>query len=622
VKSHRNSNGLPVGALARSCSFTVGRGWLLALTCAAGWSAVARADLTLARDGRARTVIVCSPNATAAELNAARDLAAHLTHITGAPFELRTNAATAPSRAILVGPGALAAKYFPDADVAALGPEEFVQRSRGGRLLLAGGRPRGTLYAVYRFLQEQCGVRWWTPWATNIPSRRTLVIRALNARGRPAFEYREPFWFAGFDPLWKVRHGANGEHRRIPESWGGCVIYKGFAHTFYPLVPPEKHFKEHPEWYSLIKGQRTYERAQLCLSNPELREFVVRRVKEWLRESPEAAIISVTQNDWHGACECANCRAMDEAEGSPSGSLIRFVNHIAEKIEPEFPNVAVDTFAYQYTRRPPKQVRPRHNVIVRLCSIECNFREPLDHASNAAFLADLEGWSKICRRLYIWDYTTDFHAYVQPHPNWFTLGPNVRLFQKFGVRGVFEQGAYQGYGGELGELRAWVLAQLLWNPQQDDRALIREFLDGYYGPAGAPIARYLQRMHDASKDFYLACFTRPAAPHLKARVLVEAERLWQQAEQAVAHDAELTARVRLSHLPVRFVFLRDWKRLREECAQEKLAWPLADSRNVVAEEFAAVAKGVPGKPWTVANPLNERGLTVERFLAELARSPE
>lgn len=576
----------------------------------------------LARSGRAETVIVCSPGATAPELNAARELAWHLTRITGAPFECRTNVTRAPRRAVIVGPGALATKYFGDANLAELGPEEFVQRTRGQRLLLAGGRPRGTLYAVYHFLQEQCGVRWWTPWATNLPQRATLSVPELNRREQPAFEYREPFWFAGFDPLWKVRNGVNGQTRPIPAEWGGSILYKGFAHTFYALVPPETYFSKHPEWYSLLNGKRTHEGAQLCLSNPELRDFVVQRVKEWLREAPEAAIVSVTQNDWHGACQCPNCRATDEAEGSPSGSMIAFVNYIAERIEPEFPRVAVDTFAYQYTRKPPRHIRPRHNVIVRLCSIECNFREPLDHPSNAAFLADLEGWAKICSRLYVWDYTTDFHNYVQPHPNWFTLGANVRLFHKYRVRGVFEQGAYQGFGGEMGELRAWLLAQLLWNPQQDDRALIREFLDGYYGPAGAFIVRYLQRLHDASKDFYLPCYTRAGAPHLKATVLVEAERLWQQAEQAVAQDPELTARVRLGHLPVRFVFLRDWTRLRQECAREKLEWPLAESRRAVAEEFAAVARGLPAKPWSVVHPLNEHGLTVEQFLAKLAQTPE
>lgn len=602
----------------------------LAIPCTAGilmcfaFARSAEAAMKLAESGKPGIVIVSQQGATVPEQHAVRELASHLNQITGAQFEVQTQATDAPPNAIIVGQGALAAKLFPETDFARLGAEEFVIRTKGHHLLLAGGRPRGTIYAVNRFLQDHGGVRWWTPWATNIPQRTTLQIPDLNVRGQPPFEYREPFWFQGFDPLWKVRNGANGANAGnpiIPANQGGCIVYKGFAHTFYPLVPPEKHFKDHPEWYSLINGQRTHEHAQLCLANPELRDFVVRRVKDWLREDPNVSIISVTQNDWYGHCQCEPCKAMDDAEGSPAGSMLAFVNYIAEKIEPEFPSVAVDTFAYQYTRKPPKTIKPRPNVIVRLCSIECNFREPLDHPSNAAFLADLEGWSKICQRLYIWDYTTDFSNYLLPHPNWFTLGANVRLFQKFGVRGVFEQGAYQGYGGEMGELRAWVLAQLLWNPQLDDRALIQEFLDGYYGPAAKPIARYLALMHESSRGFYLGCFTKPKGPHREAKPLVAAEQLWQEAERAVADQPELLARVRLSHLSVRFAILREWAKLRADCREQNLDWPLSESRKAVADEFAAVAKGVPGKPWTVVHPLRESGLTVEKFLAEFAQDP-
>lgn len=578
------------------------------------------ASVTIAASGKPRVVILRQAGATAPEQTAAKELTEHLQQITGATFAVQESAdATAVAeRAIIVGPGPVAQAVFPEVALDKLGPDEFVMHTKGQRLLLAGGRPRGTLYAVYRFLQEECGVRWWTPWATNVSHRATLRIPDLNVRYKPPFEYREPFWFAGFDPLWKARNGANGENRRIPAELGGSITYKGFCHTFYPLVPPERYFTNHPEWYSLINGKRTHDRAQLCLSNPELRDFVVGRVKEWLREAPDAEIISVTQNDWYGACQCPSCKAIDDVEGGPSGSMIAFVNYVAEKIEPEFPNVAVDTFAYQYTRKPPKTLKPRPNVIVRLCSIECNFREPLDHPSNAAFLADIEGWSRICQRLYIWDYTTDFAAYLLPHPNWFTLGPNVRLFQKYGVRGVFEQGAYQGFGGEMGELRAWVLARLLWNPQQNDRALINEFLDGYYGKAAAkPIRRYLDLMYGASKGFYLGCFTKPNAPHRTARVLIEAERLWQEVEKAASGDPELLARVRLSHEPVRFAMLRDWQRLRYDAWEQNLDWPLPESRKAVADEFAAVAKGVTGKPWTVVHPLRESGLTAEKFVADL-----
>lgn len=585
---------------------------LLALLVSTG---TVRADLLLARNSKATCVIVIDPAATAPEQTAAGELAATLRQITGAEFVIQTNT-KAPTRAILVGAGEAARKAFVEVPFDGLGDEELVIQTRGNRLLLAGGRPRGTLYAVNRFLQQQCGVRWWTPWASRIPKQPTLRLGELGLREKPAFEYRESFWYPAFDADWSWRNGGNGQSSKLTPEKGGRISYKGFVHTFYPLVPPEKHFAEHPEWFSLIKGKRTADRAQLCLTNPKLRDFMVERVKAWLRESPDAGIISVSQNDWHGACECADCKALDDAEGTHAATMLAFVNYVAEKIEPEFPRVAVDTLAYQYTRKPPKTLKPRPNVIVRLCSIECNFREPLDHSSNTAFADDIRGWSKLCQRLYIWDYTTDFAHYVQPHPNWFTLDANLRFFAAHNVRGVFEQGAYQSHGSEMSELRAWVLAQLLWNPKQDGRALIQEFLEGYYGSDAAPLLRrYLDLMHDASKGHNLTCYSGTDASFLRFKPLAEAEKLWQQAEVTAANKLEFLERLRVGHLPLRYVWLSRWDKLRKECTDAGATWPLPESRKQVAADWMAVAKGVWGKPWTKVTLLNEGGLTPEKWAA-------
>jgi hypothetical protein len=579
------------------------------------------AAVVIARNGKAECVIVCEADATAPEKNAARELAQTLKQITGAEFAIEAPAEKLQKRALFVGPGAAARKVFPEVPFDQLGPEELVIKTKGGRLLMAGGSPRGTLYAVSRFLKDQCGVRWWTPWASRIPSQPTLRIAQLDVRTKPAFEYREPYWFPAFSAEWAVRNCVNGQSANIPPEKGGCIRYKGFVHTFYPLVPPEKHFAEHPEWFSQIKGQRTTKGAQLCLTNPKLRDFMVEQVKAWLRASPESGIVSVSQNDWYGACECDNCKALDDAEGSYAGTLLAFVNYVAEKIELEFPHVAIDTLAYQYTRKPPRTLVPRPNVIVRLCSIECNFREPLSAAANAKFADDIRGWSKICRRLYIWDYTTDFAHYVQPHPNYFVLGPNLRFFRTNHVLGVFEQGAYQSHGSEMAELRAWVLAQLLWNPQQDDRKLIYEFLDGYYGLAAQPIRQYLEQMWDAARGYNLTCFAPTDTPFLKFKTLAPFEDLWQQAELAVADNREQLARVRLARLPGRYAWLSRWTQLRKECVDAKSKWPLPASRKQVAEEWRAVAGGVAGWPWTKVTLVNESGLTPEKFLAQFAEDP-
>jgi len=592
------------------------------LTAFLALAAAVRADVVVSRAGRAECVIVKETNATPAEARAATDLADTLKLITGATIEIRSGTINRRQPAIIVGSGSNATALFPEFDFSKFGAEEYVMQVKGKHLLLAGGRPRGTIYAVNRFLQEQCGVRWWTPWATNIPHRPDLEIPALDVTNHPAFEYRAPYWFTAFDPVWKAHNCVNDDAGGMPDELGGCIRYKGFAHTFYPLVPPDQYFATHPEWYSLIDGKRTSQNAQLCLTNPKLRDFVVERVKSWLRESPDAAIVSVTQNDCFNPCACPDCKAIDDAEGSHSGTMLAFVNYIAGKIEPEFPKVAVDTFAYQYTRKPPRTIKPRPNVIVRLCSIECNFREPLDHPSNAPFMADLEGWSKICQRLYIWDYVTDFADYILPQPNWFSLGPNLRIFQDHGVRGVFEEGAYAGYGSEMQELRAWVLAQLLWNPRQNDQELIREFLDGYYGKSAAePISQYLGLMYAASAGFSVRCTTRKNAPYLQFETLSRAERFWQQAEKAAASDPELLARVRMGHLPVRTAWLKYWVNLQKQRAETASEWPLPLSRMAVADEWRDVARGVPGKDWTVVRTMNEGGVSVDQFLAGFATDP-
>lgn len=581
-----------------------------------------RGDLVLAEAGQAKCVILRQADAAAPEERAVRELAQTLKQITGAEFAIREAAGDPPGSAIVVGPGAAAKALFPEVDLAQFGSEELVVRVKGNYLLLAGGRPRGTLYAVSRFLQDQCGVRWWTPWASRIPQHPTLRIGSLSLRAKPAFEYREPFWYPAFNAEWAARNRCNGQSANIPKELGGCVRYKGFVHTFFPLVPPEKYFSEHPEWYSLLKGSRTNRMSQLCLTNPKLRDFVVERVKQWLRESPEAGILSVSQNDWYGACECPDCKAVDDAEGSHAGTLLNFVNYVAEKIEPEFPQAAIDTLAYQYTRKPPKTVKPRPNVIVRLCSIECNFREPLDHPANAAFADDIKGWANSSRRLYIWDYTTDFAHYIQPHPNWWTLGPNLRFFQEHNVRGVFEQGAYQSHGSELAEMRAWVLAQLLWDPRQDDRALIKEFIEGYYGTDAAPhINKCLELMYEASKGHNLTCYSGADAPFLKFQTLAQAERLWQQAEEAAMKQPDYLARVRIGHLPVRYVWLSRWTHLRKECRDSGADWPLPASRKAVAADWEAVAKGLPNAPWSKVTLLNEGGLTPEKFVGRFAEDP-
>ncbi len=547
--------------------------------------------LTIARNAKPQAVIVLAADASESERHAAAELSGFLTQITGAKFETAAVASSKNLAHILVGTGAANQTDF-DFITDGLGADGIVIRTIGNNLILAGGKPRGTLYAVYTFLEDQLGCRWWSSKVSTIPKKPTITIPKLNIRYVPVLEYREPYWFDAFDPDWAVRNKSNGNRPALDAKRGGRHIYQGFVHTFNWLIPPQTYFKDHPEWFSLIKGKRTTDHAQLCLTNEEMRKELVKNLRIRLRQNPAATIASVSQNDWHGNCQCPKCAAIEKAEESPAGLMLRFVNSVAADIEKEFPNVAISTLAYQYTRKPPKLTKPRPNVIVRLCSIECSFSRPLADERNKKFRDDIVGWSKIADRLYIWDYTTNFRHHIMPHPNLRVLRPNVKFFADHNVKGIFEQGAYTTNGAEMAELRAWVLAKLLWNPNLDGRKLIDEFIAGYYGPAAPHIKAYLNVTHDAveAASDHLGCFSEHTAKFLSFETLTKGWTHLKAAEEAVKNDPDLQFRVQVAQLPVIYTFLMRWNEMRKTAQTANADWPMPDSAQAAYDNFIKTAK--------------------------------
>jgi len=419
--------------------------------------------LVLSRDGKSDYVIVLPRQASAVEQTGGRELQEHLVQVTGATLPI-VSADKAPSDRprIILGDGHATRQLLPGFDATELRPDAIVIRTVGRDLILAGHVRRGTLYAVFTFLEDAVGVRWWTSNEVHIPHRPTLFIPDLDVQYAPKLIDRSTRYLQLSHGCFLPRDGISEDARRrmgvfsarlrlnghdhwaIPGEYGGPNTLLGWVHTFYdinPLLPPAEYFEQHPEWYGLINGKRTHERAQLCLTSDEMRIELTRNAIERLRRASNPTIISISQNDNQGNCQCEKCQAVEEKEGSPAGLMIRFANRVAEDIEKEFPDVLAETLAYQYTRTPPRFARPRHKVIVRLCSIECDFARPLEHSPyNAGFREDLEEWSRITPQLYIWDYVANFPNYLIPHPNFHVLAPNLRYFVRHGAIGVFEQG--------------------------------------------------------------------------------------------------------------------------------------------------------------------------------------
>ncbi len=542
---------------------------LIALPCHA------QDPLTLATGGRTGYVITVGEDASAPERNAAKDLASYLGWVTGAEFAVKSPAeAPAEQPCIMVGQTESVKKLLPDVDWKSLGYDGIVIKAKGQHLILAGGRPRGTLYAVYTFLEDIVGCRWWTSSEEDVPHRPTLVFAAPNIVYIPQLTFRDTDyadigWNAPSPPFC-VKLKNNGHYNQIPDEWGGKrSVVPDYGHTFFSLLPPNEYFDEHPEWYSLQNGKRVFtdwSDSQLCLTNVEMREELAKNALEVLRQNPQSRIIQVGQMDGYGQCQCDVCKASTEREGSASGALIETLNVVAEAVEKEFPDALVKTLAYHWTRKPPLHARPRDNVVIHLAGLENDFAQPVDSEANSLFRDHIEGWSAITKNLLIWHYTTNFVNNVQPYPNIFTIGPDVRFFVKNHAIGIFINGDGFCNIGDSVRLRAWVCAHMLWDPSRDAVQLAREFTRGYYGPAGPYVFAYVQLAHNAVKrsgmrlnhgNYYDTTF-------FSLDEMNEATRLWQKAEAAVADKPTLLARVRRERISFDLVWLQNWAWLKRE----------------------------------------------------------
>lgn len=522
----------------------------------------------LAQKGLSDWKIVLGNEASPSEVHAAEELQYFLKEMSGAVLPIVKDNCEKSNHEIIVGDGAHLAQLGIKVDWNKLGDEGFIIYTVDECLVIAGGKLRGTLYGVYSFLEDYLGCRWFSSKVSSIPKKEKVEIPKIKDEQVPALEYRETYYYDSFDGDWAARNKSNGHFQRLEAKHGKKVKYSGFVHTFDHLVSVKEYFDTHPEYFSEIDGKRISERTQLCLTNPEVLQLAISKVKQWIKEDPEATIISVSQNDWYNPCQCEKCRVVDAEEESYSGTLIRFVNAIAEAIEKDYPHVAIDTLAYQYTRKAPKLVKPRKNVIVRLCSIECCFSHPLETCdvmasfknrkeSGASFKKDLEDWSKISDRLYIWDYVTNFAHYVMPFPNLEVLKPNVNFFIKNNVKGIFEEGNYAvGGNGEFAELRAYIIAKVLWDPNYDTDLAINEFLTGYYGMAAAPIREYIDILHKKVKDenIHVGIYYPPTSPYLSPDIIEKSVELFDKAER-LAENEEILQRVRTARLPLRYVQL-------------------------------------------------------------------
>ncbi len=419
-------------------------------------------------------------------------------------------------------------------------------KSEGENLTIGGGSADAVKNAVYIFLEEYLDCDWYAPDAENVPELNSILLKtSINYTYTPEITTRTVHSRLFYDyPVFagKLRVTTKAFPYYVPEAR---------VHTFNKFIPEEKFYKEHPEYFALRNGKRIP--TQLCLTNKEVLKIVKDSVRSLFKQYPDATVISVSQDDNTQYCTCDQCSKIDKEEGSPSGTMIRFVNKVAA----EFPDRTISTLAYQYTRKPCK-TKPADNVLITLCSIECDRSAPITEKCTE-FADDIRGWNKLTDNIRIWDYTTQFTNFLAPFPNILTLQPNIQFFRDNHAKWIFEQ--HSSNPSELFALRSYLTAKLLWNPDDNADEIITEFTNEYYEEAGVFVKKYIDLIHleiNEDQDFFLFLYGDPSQAFdsfLSPELLNTYNDFFDKAEAAVSQKQIIRQRVKEARLGVDYAIL-------------------------------------------------------------------
>ena len=504
-------------------------------------------EIVLVQDGKPIRAICVPEQATKIEQSAAKELQYWIEQITSVRPSIVTTSSNPCVRL---------------QTEASLGDDGYRIAIEGDDLILAGGTRRGVVNAVYALLEEDLGCRFYTKDSIKLPKDASLAVRPVTRSFTPQLRLRDPFYRVAFDADWSIRNRTNAPYAKVGEEFGGQIDYHGlFVHTHAKLLPPEKYFKDHPDYFALDASGKRYTR-QLCPTHPEVAKIVTQAVLDTLAQKPETEIVSVSKNDSAGdqLCNCDRCRRLREAEGGEIACQLVLVNAVADAVAKEHPQVSIDTLAYLDTVKPPRHVRPHSNVVIRLCNDRVGaMTHPFTPARKCDIAAIIESWSKIYDRIYIWDYNVNYAHYLAPMPNVDVMADNVRFWIDNHAEGVMLQGGNVG-PADGDEMKSWVMSKILWDPSRDEQALVQDFLWGHFGPAAPALIEYndflssLRVTHAAEmKSPANGIYYRPDVPFYTKDFFENATAIFARAKQLAAGDEQILRRVERAELPILYV---------------------------------------------------------------------
>lgn len=447
-------------------------------------------------DGVSQATIVAlteSARRPAGELNL------HLKKMSGAELPVAATVAGDGSYHILIGDVSAVTQAGVTMPRGGLAPGGLAIVCDGDKLALVGETELAQFYAVDTFLEAHLDVRWFFPgaWGEHVPERKTIRVGRVSYAEGPSFEYRH----VGTG-LWALRNKQNalvGAQGQI-KVWQSCHTYTS------KLIRADRYFDTHPEYFSLIDGERRRPKdhgqlnIQLCTSNPELIEEVAKRVIEIVDADPEIRVVTADPVDGDGFCQCDACRALDEKGATRdnlySRRLLIFTSQVAERVSRKYPEVMIRVLAYRSYMSAPldPDIKAHPNVLIQFArgsGFACDnhaLTDPSCGVNRCGGRAYLESWRRLTENICLYEYYWRVAWHGLPWPMVHAIRKDIPYFKSLGLWGVYTQ--WSGRNLATNGLNYYVAAKLLWDADLDVDALLADTYEKYYGEAAIPMQKY------------------------------------------------------------------------------------------------------------------------------------
>jgi hypothetical protein len=465
------------------------------------------ATAALVENGQPRATIVVPVNASPTVSEAARELSAYLEKMSGAKLPIVAEGQPVTGARIDVG-------------LTPTGDDERIRIEVGpDNVTISGGGDRGTLFAVYRFL-ETLGCRWLAPDHELVPQRKTIAMEPFRLDSRPAFSWRLFKSNRAANEQWGLKLGMNGLYSAETAATNGACVYwprniRG-VHAYYQIMPAKRYATAHPEWNPLLGGERVptnVDRNQLCVTATGLADEFAANVIRAFDENTATPLVSISPNDGYGWCECSVCLALDKklcggrttkqglAREKPfmGDRVFWFANEVADRVARKYPDKKLLVLAYVNYAEPPDTIRPKPNVVPFLCHYApADYSRAINDPSseaNSQFNDLLKRWMKISPDLMIYSYVSKSMWWRLPRPVTHTFAADVKYLHSLGVRRYYCQSSLSDWA--LDGPLYYVIAKLLWNPSADPDALAREWIEGMFGPAAPAMTEFYAEVEAA-----------------------------------------------------------------------------------------------------------------------------